>query len=100
GPHDARDGETLTGVKTSFGYDPSGNLATVKNALGQTLTLSGYDTGFGIPTTVDFNGAFQNTRTAFPEGWVKTETDGRRFTTSYDYDAIGRLKTVTPPAPN
>src|SRR5439155_25458303 len=91
------DSETRTGVKTTFGYDSVGNLSTVTNALNETLTLSGYDLGMGVPTSLNFNNAFSHSRTTSWEGWIKSETDGRGKMTSYDYDAIGRLKTLTPP---
>lgn len=94
--------ETRSGVTTTFGYHPAaaegvGNLESVTNALGQKLTLTGYGAGWGIPTNIDFNGAFTMSRTAYWEGWVKTVTDGRNNTTAYAYDAIGRPLTVTPP---
>lgn len=94
-PDYARDSETLAGVTTTFGYDTDGNLSRVTNELGQDLTLSGYVNG--TPTSLNFNGAFTITRTATWEGWVQTQRNGRGYTTTYDFDAIGRIKTVTPP---
>lgn len=91
------DSETLSGVKTTFGYDSSGNLSTVTNAVNQTLTLDGYNGGYGIPTSIDFNGAFTMRRTAYWEGWIRSVTNGRGFTTSYEFDGIGRLTKMTPP---
>ncbi len=96
-PDYARTAETLAGVTTSFAYDTDGNLSKVTNALGQDLTLSGYTTGNGIPTALNFNGAFTVTRTASWEGWVRTQRNGRGYTTAWDYDAIGRVEKVTPP---
>lgn len=93
-----RDSETISGVTTSYGYDVTdGNLTSITNARNQRLTLGGYVLGNGIPTTLDFNGAFTITRTAFWEGWLKTERNGRGYTTTYAYDNIGRITTLTPP---
>jgi RHS repeat-associated protein len=105
GPNHARDSETLSGVKTTFGYhlgepEGPGNLCTLTNALGQTLTLSGYFEGYGTPTHINFNNAFSIDRTTSWEGWIRTETNGRGHTTGYEYDAIGRNTMVTPPGNN
>ncbi len=102
--------ESKSGVTTTFDYhraDPEGpgNLKSITSALGQTLTATGYadvpgGVGGGTPTVIDMNAAFRILRTQSWEGRVTSETDGRHYTTSYDYDAIGRIKTLTPPAPN
>lgn len=89
--------ETIHGVATTFDYTAEGNLYRVTNALGQTLELGGYSVGYGIATTLDFNGAFSHTREAYWDGSLKSETDGRNNKTSYTYDSAGRLQTVSPP---
>jgi RHS repeat-associated protein len=94
----ARDMEKLSGVTTTFGYDALGNLSTVTNALGKKLTLSSYSNG--VPTVLNFDGSFTNSRTVSFEGWIQSETDGRLNRTDFGYDVIGRLKTVTPPGIN
>jgi len=99
-PSYAKASETLAGVTTTFAYDADGNLSRVTNALGQDLTLSGYTTGYGIPTTLGYNGAFTVSRTARWEGWLASVRNGRGYTTSYTYDGIGRLTRVTPPGSN
>jgi RHS repeat-associated protein len=98
--HYARDTETLSGVRTSFGVDSDGNLARVTNALGQSLQLSEYVEGYGTPRRVKFNEAFSVIRTTSWEGWILTETNGRGYTTTYDHDPIGRIRTLTPPNPD
>jgi RHS repeat-associated protein len=105
GPGYATDTETLAGVQTSFEHhrgDPegAGNLASVTNMLGQVLGITGYAAGSGTPARLDFNGAFSITRTTSWEGWIISETNGRAYTTAYDYDAIGRPLQVAPPSPN
>jgi RHS repeat-associated protein len=102
GPSYAKDTETWSGIKTSFGYhlaDPEGrgNLKTVTNALGQSVTLTKYLEGGGTPLNVDFNGAFTFSRTTTWEGWVLTQTDGRNNTTRQEYDGVGRVKRIEPP---
>jgi RHS repeat-associated protein len=97
GPYYFRDSETLSGVKTTFSPDTDGNIKTITNALGETLTLSGYVTGYGIPTTLNFNGAFSIVRSAYWEGWLHSETNGRGYTTTYSYDDIGRITGIDLP---
>ena len=92
--------ETLKGVKRTFTYHADGNLKTVENALLQTMKIDGYAAGFGIPTSIDFNGAFTISRTAHWDGSLKSETNGRGDVTSYKYDPAGRLKTIEPPGTN
>jgi YD repeat-containing protein len=100
GPGYAKDSETQSGVTTQFDYYPDGNLWKVTNALNQSLRLVAY--AYGVPTNIDFNGAFNITRTASWEGRTLSETDGRGFgyTTGYEYDAIGRVLRTTPPGDN
>lgn len=100
GPQATRDTETLKGIQTRFSLWPDGNLWKVENALGETLTLEGYTTGFGMPTSIDYNGAFAISRTAYGDGSLKSESNGRGDLTSYAYDAAGRIRTVTPPGNN
>jgi RHS repeat-associated protein len=101
GPGYAKDTETHSGVTTSFGYENDGNLSLVTNAVNKTLGLSEYDVGGGTPRRLDFGGGtIVYTRTTTWEGWILTQTDGRNNTTQYDYDAIGRVKKITPPGPN
>ena len=104
GPDYALDSSTLSGVKVTFGHhladlEGRGNLWKVTNALGQTLTLSGYSPT-GTPTSIDFNGAFGVSRTTSWEGSILSETNGRGHTTTYNYDALGRLWKLTPPGSN
>ncbi len=98
GPNDSKDSETLSGVTTSFGYQSTGDLYTVTNALGQVLSLGNYS--FGLPGLVNYNGAFTNQYVPTWEGWIHSKTDGRNYTTTYDYDGIGRTQQITPPGAN
>jgi RHS repeat-associated protein len=98
GPSHRLDSETLKGVTTRYGYYADGDLEEITNALGQTLTLSLYDAG--IPTRLDYNGAYTISRDAEWDGALHTESNGRGDVTTYTYDAAGRLETVTPPGNN
>src|SRR5258708_5457551 len=100
GPGFSQDTETRSGVTTTFAHTPDGNLSQVIDAVGKVLSLTEYDLGMGTPRAVDFNGVLRFTRTTTWEGWVQSQTDGRNNSTRYAYDAIGRLRTVTPPGPN
>ena len=60
----ARITETLAASRRDTPTTRTGTSRTVTNALSQTMTLSGYATGNGIPTRIDFNGAYSRTRTA------------------------------------
>jgi len=97
GPNRRLDSHTVRGVPTTFTYWPDGNLKTVTNARSQTLTLDGYQAGNGIATQIDFNGAFSVTRSAYWDGSLKSESDGRGNVTGFTYDAAGRLETISPP---
>lgn len=101
-PRELMDSETVRTVATGFTWDTEGNLSTVTNAVGKTLTLSGYTAGFGIATNAQFgtpgsSGAFSIAREAYWDGQLKSETSARGFKTSFTYDANGRIETVTPP---
>ncbi|MCS6320166.1 MAG: RHS repeat protein, partial [Nitrospira sp.] len=61
------------------------------------MTITGYLQGQGIPTNIDFNGAFSIVRTAYWDGAMKSESNGRGDITTYTYDDAGRLKTIEPP---
>jgi YD repeat-containing protein len=94
------DSQILKGIKTTFTYYQTGELKTVTNSVGKTMTLSGYAQGFGLPTQIAFDRAYSTTRTAFWDGSLKSETNGRGDVTAYTYDRAGRLATITPPSGN
>ena len=88
---------------TTYTYESgTGNLATVTNAAGQVTKLSAYDANGRVSSIQDPNGAV-TTMTYTPRGWLATSaTQGAgtstTFTTTYTYDGVGQLKTVTFPA--
>lgn len=80
---------------TTYTYDIQGNLASIANAAGHTTTLSNYDADGHVGAITDPNGLI----TAFTytaSGWLASRTKGGE-TTSYAYDGLGQLTTVTLP---
>jgi RHS repeat-associated protein len=84
---------------TTFGYDGSGTLTTVTNALGQVTKIAQHTPG-GLPQTVaDPNGVVTNltydSRLRLASSAVTTAAGV--LTTKYAYDAAGNLLTTTLP---
>jgi hypothetical protein len=69
------DSETVNGVTTRYRYYTDGDLESMTNALNQSLTLSQYSAG--IPTQLDFNGAYTIDRDVYWDGSLRTESNGR-----------------------
>lgn len=96
---------TITGPRTdvvertTYVYDPKGDLESVTNAALQTSRLSNYDASGRIGRIVDPNGLTTDF-TYTPRGWLATRTTsngGLTQQTSYTYDEVGQLKKVTLP---
>lgn len=83
---------------TQYGYDTSGALTSVTNALGQTTQITAHLPG-GLPTTiVDPNGLTTNlTYDARDRLLTSTVEAQAPLTTSYHYDAAGNLTGKTWP---
>ena len=95
--------ESKYGVLTEYTYHPTGDLATVTDARGR---VKGYSTQFndyhrGIaqeeihPVSVVKDIITKKVINA--TGTVKSKTNGRGYTTSFTYDKLNRLKTITYP---
>ena len=80
---------------TTFTYDSYGNLNTVKNAAGQITTLSNYDMNGHVGQITDPNGLVTS-YTYSPRGWMTRQQRGSE-TTTYNYDGVGQLISVTFP---
>ena len=84
---------------TAYGYDASGNLTSITNALSQVTTFSNYDGNGRVGLITDPNG--QTTALTYsPRGWLMSRvvTAGNIVqTTSYTYDAAGQLTQVILP---
>ena len=99
---DARNGllHTIDGPRTdvtdvtTYDYDTTtGNLTVITNALNQITTLGNYDAHGKPGRVIDPNGLITDL-TYYERGWLHTRTSGGELT-SYTYDGVGQLKTVT-----
>ncbi len=79
----------------SFTWNANGTLATAKDAKNNTTTLSNYKAG--NPQRVDFADASFETGVFNDFGWLTSMTNARGYSSSFGYDAVGRLASVTPP---
>ncbi|TFW30200.1 RHS repeat protein [Massilia horti] len=82
-----------------YDYDASGNLTSIVNAAGHTTLLSNYD-AHGRPGTITAPNGVSTNLSYSPRGWLVTKSTsvgGVTELTSYDYDGVGQLKSVTFP---
>ena len=80
----------------SFSYNPDGTLATRADGLGRSTTFSNYLRG--LARNVLYADGSTESAVVDNRGLITAVTDQNSFTTSYGYDAIGRLNQVTYPA--
>lgn len=90
--------ETRYGVSTQFTYNPQGDIATKKDARGNTMTYLEYFRG--TPRMEQHPEAVNITRTIFTTGNIASQTDGEGTRTSYAYDGLNRLLSIVHPAGN
>lgn len=84
---------------TTFGYDASGNLTSVTNALSQVSQITSCDSNGHPLTVVDPNGVTRNLA-CNDRGWltsVGVVTAGGTATTTIDYDDAGQVIKITHP---
>jgi RHS repeat-associated protein len=81
--------------KTTFTYDPAGNLATITNALNQTSQITSYNAN-GFPLTLQDPNGLLTQLTYTPRGQVATRLVGQELTT-YEYDDAEQLQKITLP---
>ena len=96
---------TATGPRTDitqtskFDYDTSGNLIRITDPVGQITGLSRHDSD-GRPGRITMPDGALFDYTFKPNGLLETITvtaDGRAEVTSYGYDDVGKIKTVSLP---
>ena len=80
----------------AFTYNSDGTLRTAANAMGETYTATNYKAG--IPQHVKRPDNTIFTETIDDNGRTTSQTDSRGNTTSYEYDVMGRLTKIVPPA--
>ena len=80
----------------SYGYDAQGNLASFTDPNNHTTNLSNYKRG--IPQTIGYPDGHGQSLVVDDFGQISSITDQAGSTTSYSYDAIGRITGITYPA--
>jgi RHS repeat-associated protein len=88
--------QVTNGVEERFTYHPGGDLYTRTNARGQVWTYTNYNRG--IPQNELHPEGVHITRVVNNNGTIASETNGRGHTTSYTYDGLFRITSITPPA--
>jgi YD repeat-containing protein len=96
--------ETITGPVagdiTTYAYDAStGDLRTITNAVGHVTRFDEYDGNGRAGLVTQPDGVKIRSRYS-PRGWLESSTvsdGGIDLTTSYGYDNVGQLKTLTAP---
>jgi YD repeat-containing protein len=82
-------------------YNADGTVQTIKDGNNFTTVLSGWHRGIPgsihYPATPDSPSGAVESAVIDNNGWVRSVTDEMGFATGYDYDAMGRLKTITYP---
>lgn len=84
--------QTTLGVTTEYTYNQRGDVATIEDARGNIRHYSNYKRG--IPRLEQLPESVTLSRTVNDTGTVSSETNGRGFTTSFDYDALNRLTSI------
>lgn len=107
-------------VVSQSDYDPTTALPIRAWSFGKLQMSMTYNTDGTLSTSVDGNShttRFSNWKRGLPQlithadgtwqsavvddlGLIRSTTDENGYTTAYDYDAIGRMKSVTPPEGN
>ena len=82
-------------LQSSAGYHGDGTVAWVADAKGQATFFNSWFRG--IPRSISYPDGTTQSATVSPEGWLTSITDQNGFTTSYGYDAMGRLSGVNYP---
>lgn len=85
-------------LQQTMSYNADGTLATKKDGLHQTTTFSNYKRG--IPQLVTYANSATESAVVNNIGLVTSLTNAAGFTTGIEYDAMGRVKKVTPPEGN
>ena len=76
-------------------YDASGVVSTVKDGNNNLITLSSWYRG--VPRNILYADATSESADVTPEGWITSITNEVGYTSTYDYDAMGRLARITHP---
>jgi len=77
-------------------WNSDGTLASVEDGDTNITTLSNWNRG--LPQTVGYADGTSESAAVNAAGWITSVTDENGYTTSYGYDAMGRLASITYPA--
>jgi len=80
------------GVETQYTYTDDGDIATIEDARGNIRRYSNYKRG--IPQTERLPESVTIDRDVNDTGTVGSETNGRGYTTSFQYDDLNRLTAI------
>jgi YD repeat-containing protein len=83
-------------LRLTLGYNDDGTLATVKDGNNDTTTVSSWKRG--VPQSIRYADGTTDSATVNDSGWITATTDENGYTTSYGYDAMGRLASIAYPA--
>ena len=89
---------TQDGVTTSYSHLSDGSVSQAIFPRGLTHNYSNYKRG--IPQTENQPEGVSLSRTVSDSGNVLSETNGRGYTTSYNYDGLNRVTRIAPPQGN
>lgn len=78
-----------------FTYNADGTLASAVDGLNRSTTLSNWKRG--APQRIGFPDSTSQSAVIDDNGWVSSVTSGRGYVTSYGYDSVGRLASLTYP---
>ena len=76
-------------------YDTGGVVSTVKDGNNNVITLSSWYRG--VPRNILYADDTSESADVTPEGWITSITNEVGYTSTYDYDAMGRLARITHP---
>lgn len=88
-------------LEKTLTYHTSGALASVTDGNGNTISVAGWKRGIpqllSYPATPDTPGGATESAVVDDLGQITSVTEENGFTTSYGYDAVGRINQVTYP---
>lgn len=82
-------------LKQTLTYNADGTVSSVKDGNNNTTTLSSWYRG--IPRSIGYPGGATQSAVVNTLGLITSVTDENGFSTSYSYDAIGRLASIVYP---